>query len=184
MSPVDETVSSDQLVDEVRQLAATLAVMNRDSWSAVMMLGQVHATLMYLRDRDRIAEAFRTGRSFSYWGDEPPTRERVVWGRPRVPSLKAPTLDKVLKARASGVVHQRPRERKERRTSRTVGSRGDPDPEPELPLTPLQEGQLLLLEALVVTSRGGLRVFAAFLELLAIRVAAEIARLHDLGGQA
>ena len=50
-------------------------------------------------------------------------------------TLQAPSLNSTLMAHVA-ITRQRPRERKERRTSRSVGSRGDPSPgdgEPEPP---------------------------------------------------
>ena len=80
-----------------------------------------------------------------------------------------------------------PRQRERRpqsRTARASASGTDPpesDEDPDLPLTELQQAHLLLLEALVVASRGGLRTFTTFLSIAATRIAAEIARLTDWG---
>jgi hypothetical protein len=77
-------------------------------------------------------EAPRTGRSFGSYGEDPPTTENVVWSSPRrmtrPVSRPMPLLDVALQARTRPNVTQRPRERRERRTARTVGSRGDPAP--------------------------------------------------------
>jgi hypothetical protein len=49
-----------------------------------------------------------------------------VWARRTNMLTKLPPLDGALVGRAVAIAHQRPRERRKRRTSRTVGSRGDP----------------------------------------------------------
>jgi hypothetical protein len=56
----------------------------------------------------------------------------------------------------------------------------DPPPgESDPALTPLQRATLLLLEALVAASEGGLPTYLAFLDLAATRIAAEVARTTD-----
>jgi hypothetical protein len=77
------------------------------------------------------------------------------------------------------LIAQRPRERRVRRVARTVGSRGDPDPEPE-PLTPLQEatraiGDLFALAREVLDPDA----FAVWLSVLTIRVAHEQGHFTD-----
>jgi len=88
-------------------------------------------------------------------------------------------------------VHRQPRRREHRpragatrRTcraaARSPGRLGDDPPdESDSALTPLQRAQLLLLEALVRASEGGPRTYAVFLDLAAIRIAAEVARTTD-----
>jgi hypothetical protein len=107
--------------------------------------GRVAPRVPSAEELELIRESLRTGRSFSWSGDEPPTPERVVWGRKRfswVTYPKAPALNSTLMAHVA-IARQRPRERRERRTSRTVGSRGDPSPEPDLASTrpPLTQPQ-------------------------------------------
>jgi hypothetical protein len=124
------------------------------------------------RERERIAPL----------GDETPLwhlfRKRAVLRR-AAENAQRPALDTSLLTRA---LHQRPRERRERRTSRTVSSRGDPSPDDDLDhLSPLQAGFLAFLEALVAAARGGAESYAAFLDLVARRIAAEAGRLLEEG---
>jgi hypothetical protein len=94
--------------------------------AARRMLDPVRLNFQVRRDAPLIRESLRTGRSFGRFGSS-----AAIW----TPAPNAPSLDKALMARL-GNPRQRPRERRERRTSRSVGSRGDPSPsdgEPEPP---------------------------------------------------
>jgi hypothetical protein len=102
--------------------------------------------------------------------------ERLLFVRFMRPSK----LDAALLGRAREV-RQRPRERRARRRSRTVGSRGDPsepDDDPDLE-TPLQRAQLSFLAALTAAAEAGLKTHTTFLDLAATRIAAEVSFLLD-----
>lgn len=93
--------------------------------------------------------------------------------------LAAALLDSAASA-ARRRARTRPRERRVRRVSRTSGSRGDPDPEDDPDdLTALQRAHLDLLGALCIAAEDGLRTYLTLLDLAAIKIAAEIARLND-----
>jgi hypothetical protein len=79
---------------------------------------------------------------------------------------------------------RRPQGRRAQRAG--AGSRDGPlpradDEPPDAALTPLQRATLLMLESLVRASEGGRRTYVTFLDLMATRVAAEIAKATDWG---
>jgi hypothetical protein len=96
-------------------------------------------------------------------------------GRSSVPRLRMPPRP------ASRAREHRPRQRPRTRTG-SAAPRGDPDepaPARGRPLTELQQALLLVSSGFEVARVDG-RVFASFLEILTIKVAAEYARRWDV----
>jgi hypothetical protein len=188
-SDVAEAGNGDELIAALGQLALLQALLtNEGALSPCAVLQRVRGPLLAMGRRPLFSESVRRGQSAMWYGDSAPAPSKVVWGKRRKQAVwagpaKAPSLDAVLLKRAVAVREQRPRERREHRTSRTVGSRGDPSPADDPDLTPLQRGFLLLLEALVCTRADGLRTFLTFLDMAATRVAAELVRLEEWNEQ-
>lgn len=131
-----------------------------------------------------IEEAIRSGRSFSWRGEGPPTRKTASFGR----QITRPKPTFVLHrgdALSSQHCHwqrgtSRQRRPQARRAVRAGASRDGPtstDDDPDL--TALQRAHLVLLEALCMAAEDGLRTYRTLLDLAATKIAAEIARLSD-----
>lgn len=100
-------------------------------WSKIAALQERRAELIAIRDAPMIQESLRAGRSFGWFGGGAPTRESVVWGRPRQASpltwRKAPQgVRRITPVR----VGRRVRVASSPRRSRAPGRLAD-DPEPE-----------------------------------------------------
>jgi hypothetical protein len=117
--------------DDIDHLAARLSVelirlgfararMTREPWRAVMPISAAHGVLLAAQQRELIAEAHRSGRGYSWRGDRPPARDKVVWLRPSL------GLDVALRARCADISRERPRSRESRPHGRRVRSAAAP----------------------------------------------------------
>lgn len=141
---------------ELTEFAAALALDAEEAWCRQQVY-QLASDAEFKFAADEVAqEAARKRQSVAAfvpsWSSPLPRASSVF-----VP--RRPRLDAVLLARAGATARrqQRPRERRFRRTSRVVGSRGDPsepgDDEPE-DLSPPQAGFLAFLNGLPAASKA------------------------------
>jgi hypothetical protein len=124
---LDAATTLEELFTALVGVAFARARLTRQPIDAAWTLTQIHSLLfaIWLEKED-----IPRDKAFRWRGDGLPTRENIVVFSPPKFSVTAPSsLDGALYARAQTITRQRPRERRERRSARTVGSRGDPSPD-------------------------------------------------------